>query len=114
MTELYITGAIASDPNFVEKFAAAARELQTAGYLTLNPVDIQPCLSNSVCGGKGALHTWECYMKHDVAEMVHCDGVAQLDDWVQSPGARAECAIAALLTIPVLPIQVWIERKYET
>ncbi len=120
MTKLYISGAIAADPDFKQKFKDWQIKLEAAGFQTVNPVEVDACLDQA-CGGEildtdtkdgetitEYRHTWSCYMKYDLVAMLQCDGVAALPDAVESPGARAEMYVAGLVGIPVKPIRLWV------
>jgi hypothetical protein len=117
--KLYISGAIAADPDFKEKFKTWWHHLDGAGFEAVNPVEVNACLDQN-CGGSFLdtdtetestsefIHSWQCYMRYDLVEMLQCDGVAALDDAMESPGARAEMYVAGLVGIPVKPIRKWI------
>ena len=116
-TTIYVSGAIASDPNFHEKFAKASERLEAAGYKALNPVTVTACEDSSCLppgGNRTNLgsneHTWECYMKHDIAALVHCDGVAMLPDWLDSRGASVERQIAHHIGLKVADLEYWIDN----
>lgn len=119
--KLYISGDIAADPNFRSKFKHWQKNLEAAGFETVNPVDVGACPEQS-CGGEIAdtdlddettteyLHSWACYMRYGIAAMMLCNGVAALFDAVESPGARTEMYLAGLVGIPVKPIRTWISE----
>jgi hypothetical protein len=106
----YISGAIASDSNFVRKFANAANMVAylKPDWQIVNPVLIEACHTDwPTCEGTWSdnglefKHTWQCYMRHDLAELVFCDVIVMLFDWEASPGARFERDVAKKLGLPV-------------
>ena len=52
------------------------------------------------CGGVGEIHHWSCYMRHDLIDMLKCDGIVLLPDWFYSTGARIELKLADDLGMP--------------
>jgi hypothetical protein len=46
-------------------------------------------------------HTWECYIRHDLEVMVHCDGIYMMRGWETSKGATEELRIAQMLGMTV-------------
>jgi hypothetical protein len=127
-TRLYVAGVISGDPRpFEEKrdaFYVGAKILTDRGYDTVNPLDV----ANDLCfhgpdkcygetlrrlKGKdqGAGHSWECYLRHDMIELLQCDGVALLPNWHLSPGARAEFDLANTVGIPCKPIEEWLDAR---
>jgi hypothetical protein len=101
---IYISGGIKDVPDFVEKFAAAAAEVALWGAHPVNPVDIGACAGNP-CLYPGELldsgHTWQCYMRHDIELLVHCQGIYMMRGWEKSKGASEELRIAQGLGITV-------------
>ena len=75
---VYIAGKIAGDPDYRDKFAAAAAELERAGHIVLNPAVLPAGLTDAA------------YMHITLAMIDAADLVALLPDWQYSPGARLE------------------------
>jgi hypothetical protein len=46
-------------------------------------------------------------MRESLKLLMECDGIAVLDDWECSAGARLEVHIAGALMMPVKPIVKW-------
>lgn len=99
--KLYVSGPMTGikDHNF-PAFRAASAQLAAAGYSVEDP---------SV---KGVIDgwTWEQYLRHDLREMLTCDGVAILPGWWNSRGALLEIDVAHKLSMPVNLFDVWLER----
>jgi hypothetical protein len=76
--KIYITGKIAGDPNYKEKFERAQRELEAEGYIVLNPALLPTELSNGD------------FAKIAFAMMDVADAIGFIDDSLESPGAMLE------------------------
>lgn len=106
MSKLYVSGAMSlhkdnvEDPWHFKAFAEAASALKAVGFETEDP------------GEKGLVDgwTWEDYLKYDLKQMIDCDGVATLDDWIFSAGAQLEVHVARRLGIPVFSVDEWLDR----
>lgn len=76
---VYISGKITGDTNYVKKFAEAEFDLRTRGYNVINPCDLcYPFLS------------YEQFMHIDFALIDVSDAVYMLKDWEESVGAMRE------------------------
>jgi len=93
---IYISGKITGDPDYKDKFAACARDLEKAGYAVANPAVITD-------------ESWDRAMRKALKMMLDCDGVALLPDWMDSRGARIEKELADNLGIPALNINRWLD-----
>lgn len=99
MTLLYISGGMSGLPehNF-PAFFAAADQLRAVGYGIVNPADT------------GIVDGWEWadYLRHDLKDVLRCDGVATLPGWRRSRGARLEVHVATQLGMPVYTVKYWV------
>jgi hypothetical protein len=113
--KIYIAGPIASmDLSVARKeFERACDLLVANGFGAINPMEYPP-----VCGGdcqgdkerKSDRHARHCYLRWDMVIMLtHADGVALLDGWEQSLGAKAESYVAQHCGLPVMPIDKWLK-----
>lgn len=104
--KFYLSGQITGLPP--EEFDANfknAQELMMDGGVNweiINPVKIPACVGKD-CGGKqlrvagpeGSYeHAWQCYMKHDLIELLTCDAIVLLPNWRKSQGAKFELDVA--------------------
>lgn len=115
--QLYIAGKIAglSEDAVATKFSQAVTQLKAAGHGVLSPLTVAACTEEK-CNGYHGLrrsgiykHSWECYLRHDIIAMLsQCKGVALLDEWADSPGARFEAHVAGTLGLIVRPFYSWI------
>ena len=80
---IYIAGKITGDPNYKEKFAAAQKELEAAGYVVLNPAWLP---------SEG--FEYDAYMRMSTAMLYECEEVCFLSNWKESKGAINELTIA--------------------
>ena len=78
--KIYIAGKITGDKRYKTKFAAAAKNLQAAGHVVLNPATIPQGMSN-------ADNMRVCF-----AMMEAADVVLFLQDYQESKGAMLEWA----------------------
>lgn len=100
---LYISGAISNpDPikqaQNIERFHRAAAQLRAAGYDVVNP-----CENN-----RPADTTWQSHMRVDIKLLMDCDGVAMLQNWVSSKGARIEWQVAHSIGIECHEVDEWL------
>lgn len=78
-------------------FEDAAIDLERAGYSALIPHwFVSP----------GA--EWQQAMRRSVETLVKCDGVAALEGFGRSRGARAEADLASAIGIPVKSVEAWV------
>jgi nucleoside 2-deoxyribosyltransferase len=93
--KIYLAGPMTGykDHNF-PAFHQAARKLRNTGYTVVNPAEMEFNSDSS--------HTWEFYMKKDIALLCGCDGIAMLPGWRGSVGACWEFDIATRLQMPVI------------
>lgn len=104
--KLYLAGPMTGikDLNLPLFFAEAAR-LRALGHEVVNPAEIN--------GGEAEIAAtvrmtpeqyqqhWYACMKRDIAALVTCDGIAMLDGWWLSKGARIEFGLAEKLGLSV-------------
>ena len=108
--KVYISGGITGVPNHRDRFIVA--EAIVDGWPgvdeILTPFDIPPCAEGECKQWPGNPrsngHTWTCWLKHDIAEMVMCDLIVTLPGWELSRGSVLEVTIALQLGIPVVGI----------
>jgi hypothetical protein len=116
MTKIYISGPIAADPlgheHAVQTFTTAEKILYAEGFTAVNPFNVWACdgIRCKPLFPTPKSHTWECYIKYDLREMLRCDGVAMLPGWEISPGARIENFVALNTGIPIKTLNEWIAR----
>ena len=76
--KIYISGKRTGDPNYKEKFASIQKDLESEGYIILNPAVLPQDLSN------------EDLMRICFAMIDTADAVAFIDGFTDSPGAMLE------------------------
>ena len=101
---LYISGAISgiASADVHAMFEAAEELLEEYDFEYVNPLNVRACdeescnddNQNTRPGHVGYLHSWECYLKSDLREMLNCDGIIMLPNWRNSAGARLELVTA--------------------
>lgn len=112
--KLYLSGAIATEPNFVNVFSNLQAWLESAGYEVVNPVNVAACQNDGKCLETGQAakpddpHSWQCYMKYDLIAMLECDGVAMIENHLQSKGAMLEGYLAMQVGLPIRSCREWV------
>lgn len=98
---LYVAGPMTGLPEFnYPAFIDAHMSLTSAGFKVLNPAR----------HGFDPSKTWSDYMRLGLTDVTKCDGVAVLDGWHNSSGARLEVYVARRLGLPIRSVAAWIER----
>jgi hypothetical protein len=97
--KLYLSGPMSgyTDCNY-PAFNSAAANLRSLGYMIVNPAE------------NATGRSYRAILAEDIRELTHCEGVALLDHWWLSTGARLEVQVAGVLQMPVMPIADWINR----
>lgn len=72
-------------------------QLRGHGYNVENPAD------NTV-----DTDDYTDYLRAGLTQLLRCDGVAVLEDWWLSGGARWEVQTAGILRLPVRPVREWL------
>ena len=83
--KVYIAGRITGDPRYREKFAEAEAALREVGHIPLNPAVLPEGMEPAD------------YMRICTAMLDSADAIGLLRDWVDSPGAKCEMALAQYL-----------------
>lgn len=98
--KVYISGPIAGFPIDERRqlFGAAALEIKNTGHTPINPFDIPTW---GKCNCPAYLHTWSCYLRSDIIEMLKCDAIYMLPGWENSHGARLELNVASACGLTV-------------
>lgn len=69
----------------------------------VNPLQVAACETKDCNGSRRAKgekvpmfydHSWFCYLKHDLIEMLKCDAICFLPGYEDSPGAQLEKDVA--------------------
>ena len=106
MTVVYLSGPMTGKPQFnFPAFHQAANRLRAAGYHVLNPADNW--------GGATNIPRAAC-MRLDISQLLCADGVALLDGWRESKGARLEIDIAHELQLHVMTVDWWLDAATST
>lgn len=99
--KLYIAGPMTGYPgNNYDAFNEAAAMLRSLGYDVVNPAEF---------GAEGGHYV--DLIRKDLELMLPCHGVATLENWWESTGARNEVQVAGILKMPVRTIGEWAARK---
>jgi hypothetical protein len=102
---LYIAGPMTGYPECnYPAFNAAAKFLRQDGFDVVNPAEF----------GARDLRVGVHYVdliREDLRLMLDCHGVATLDGWWESVGARNEVMVAGVLKMPVRTIDEWLRLR---
>ena len=93
---VFICGKITGDPDYRDKFNAAQKALNDAGYAVMNP---------AILPSEGFEH--DQYMTVTKAMLSVCDAAMYLNDWMDSPGAVEELEEATRGKIKVFSFEMW-------
>lgn len=110
MQRLYVAGPMSNIELYnYPAFEAAAGKLRAAGFEVLSPHEMTfPC----GCGGGvhscGVDHSWSDYMREALGLLLRAHGVAALEDWDRSRGARLEVMVARRLGMHVDLVDYWL------
>lgn len=102
MTILYVSGPMTGKPGYnFDAFDKAEHELSAAGYVVLNPA--------GNFGGNLELPR-AVYMRLDIQQVLMSDGIALLDGYRESKGARLEIDIAHTIGLRVQSVEWWVDE----
>ena len=99
---IYLAGRVSDLQDLNKpKFEAATRELRSRGFIVRNP--------HEICEDLEA-HEWELCMRRCIAEMMKCEMILLLDDWMYSKGATLESYVAKQVGIHVETFHLFISN----
>jgi len=79
--------------------------------LVINPLEIEACkfgTTSPICeGAETGKHTWRCFLRYDLEQLVMCHEIVMLEGWEGSPGATVEFKVAEMLG---LEINYWCDE----
>ena len=104
LPRLYVAGPMTGLPGYnYPAFDGAAALLAERGYPVENPTENEQLFKDRV----GPPHYTE-YLRAGLAQLLRCDGVATLEGWWNSGGARWEVQTAGMLGLEVRPVAEWL------
>ena len=104
---LYVAGPMTGLPEFnYPAFRTAGALLREVGHEPLNPIDAED--HNPTPGTPQA---WDWYMRHALRMVVAAEGLALLEGWHRSRGARLEVHVATSLEMPCEPLEFWLAGR---
>jgi hypothetical protein len=94
---LYLSGPMTGMKDFNRPaFNRWARKLRKAGYAVINPAELPKGL------------TWRTYMARAKKDLEKADGIASMDGWMDSKGARLEEKWAYLMGLRAMGVRGWL------
>jgi hypothetical protein len=106
--KLYLSGPINSDTpdgfnedEHKEVFRKVKEWLEKEGHQgeIVDAAAIPTTCDKTICGPHEG-HSWECWLRTDLAVLLQCDAICMLPFWAWSRGARLEAYIASALSMP--------------
>ena len=94
---VYISGAITGTDDYMERFAAAEKDLISQGYTVINPSKVNSNLPEGI--------SYDEYMQVSMCLLQLCDAIYMLEGWQESNGANMELKRAKELDLLVLYYQ---------
>ncbi len=105
---LYVAGPMSGIENKnYDEFFRIEGVLRDLGYDVLNPARIDELYNPT-----GFPYDWTWYMRHTLAMLLGCKGVATLAGWQASRGATIEVNLANSLGMGVRPWFSWPEVRH--
>jgi len=99
---LYVAGRMSGVPEHnLPLFNSTATALRAVGYHVENPADDE---------GDGTTD-YADYIRMALVRLMRSSGVALLDEWWLSPGARLEVQVAGMLGMTIRTAEEWLARK---
>ena len=109
LPRLYVAGPMTGLPDYnYPAFDGTAALLASAGYGVENPADNEALFKDR----SGPPHYTE-YLRAGLAQLLRCDGVATLEGWWNSGGARWEVQTAGILGLEVRPVSEWLAMAHD-
>ena len=102
--KLYIAGPMTGLPNFnYPAFERAEALLHNHGYSVESP-------HHNGEDGQQERFAYEEFIRMGLRQLLSCEGVALLDGWERSRGAKIELYVARAVKMPAEPIKYWLDR----
>lgn len=107
--KLYVSGPMRGYKNFnFPAFERATKLLRVAGYEVVSPHEMDLADGFNPKGEEPKGKELGKMLLRDAEAVLECDGVAMLDGWGDSAGAKWECALADLTDRECLLVNTWI------
>lgn len=101
-TRLYLSGPMTGIKDLnIPAFNRAAKKLRAAGYVVINPPELDRIEKKS---------TWEGCLRRDLKYVVTCAVIATLPNWKKSRGANLEIHVGRALSMPVHTVAYFLNR----
>ena len=92
---VYISGPMTGIPDYnFHAFNHEAQRLRSAGYVVVNPAEVNP----------DTAMTWEQCLRADIKALCDCDTLALMPGWENSKGAHLELHIAHRLGMTITTV----------
>jgi len=101
--KIYIAGPMSGVENWnFPAFFEAERQLLELGYEVVNPAHNDgSTYEEALASANTGKHSWDWYMRRDLAKLITCDAVCLLPEWKNSKDASLEVTVAKSLDMPL-------------
>lgn len=103
--KIYIAGKVSGLPlnEVLGKFAKAFDKIEALGFEAVNPVELVQdyLIANPTHIERTEDEIWKLAMRICIKELVDCDGIMLLSNWINSKGAKIEYRIAMDLDLAI-------------
>lgn len=104
--KIYISGPIMYDTSEKDYFDTTRAIIEALGHEAVNPKNVEACEDGDCFKlpheyDKDMKHSWSCFMRYDLIEMLQCDAIAMIPGWQDSHGARLEHQVAVATGLAV-------------
>lgn len=103
----YLSGPITGNPNYMQQFEQAARDLSMKGYDVIDPAALDRVIPT------GRL-SYDTIMNLDLELLALADYLVQLPGWEDSKGCNRELGFAQARDIIVVSFQDLVDKGGET
>lgn len=103
----YLSGPITGNPNYMQQFEQAARDLSMKGYDVINPAALDRVVPTY-------LLSYDTIMNLDLELLALADYLVQMPGWEDSKGCNRELGFAQARDLIVVSFQNLVDKGGET
>ena len=103
----YLSGPITGNPNYMQQFEQAARDLSMKGYDVINPAALDRVVPTY-------LLSYDTIMNLDLELLALADYLVQMPGWEDSKGCNRELGFAQARDLIVVSFQDLVDKGGET
>jgi len=100
--KIYIAGRMTGVKDYnKDQFNKIEKELKKQGYRVVNPIKLSYKLAKKLGESIDNIER-KYYIKNDIKELLKCDGIYMMKDWMFSEGATMEYMIARNIGLKII------------